>query len=297
MWSRLRVARKFQKGLRVYHETNPAPQDNRISYFVGSDQVWRAIYCRSMKSLAYYFLNFATVEQRKRSIAYAASLGVDYWEGTPEETVECSKLVQDFKAVSVREYSGIAICKDVFGIQAEQMPDPTLLLPKEEYNELIAKEKTWTPAASILAAYVLDENKEIQKQLYTYAQGLNVTLQHLLPHADAMRRRDRFALTVGQWLRLIRDADYFITDSFHGCVFAIIFNKPFVCLGNEKRGSARFDTLLGTFGLMDRMVSRHDCDSILHILKTPIDWNRVNAIRHSEQERAFEFLRTNLGHD
>ena len=130
--------------------------------------------------------------------------------------------------------------------------------------------------------------------MHTYAQGLHVTLQHLLPHAGAAQRRDRFAHTVGQWLRLIRDAEYFITDSFHGCAFAIIFNKPFVCLGNEKRGAARFDSLLGTFGLKDRLVTRPEHDTVLRILNTPVDWEQVNAIRRSEQARALEFLRHNL---
>lgn len=294
MWRRLQISRKFQKGLRVYKETHPAPQGNNISYVVGSDQVWRAIYCRMMKTPAYYFLNFATPEQRRKSIAYSASFGVDHWEGTPEETEECKRLLQEFKAVSVREHSGVDICREVFGVEAVQMPDPTLLLQKAEYDELIAREKTWTPEYPVLASYVLDENQEVLKQLQTYAQGLNVTLQHLLPHAGAAKRRDRFAHTVGQWLRLIRDAKYFITDSFHGCAFAIIFNKPFVCLGNEKRGSARFDSLLGTFGLKDRLAINPTPEQVRQILNTPVDWDKVNAIRRSEQERAFEFLRKNL---
>ncbi|MEE1264815.1 MAG: polysaccharide pyruvyl transferase family protein [Akkermansia sp.] len=291
---RLQIAGRFVKGMRFSPESRLADQGEQDSYVVGSDQVWRAIYCRMMKTPAYYFLDFATPEQRRKSIAYSASFGVDHWEGTPEETEECKRLLQEFKAVSVREHSGVDICREVFGVEAVQMPDPTLLLQKAEYDELIAKEKTWAPATPFLASYVLDENPEKLKQLQTYAQGLNVTLQHLLPHAGAAKRRDRFAHTVGQWLRLIRDAEYFITDSFHGCAFAIIFNKPFVCLGNEKRGSARFDSLLGTFGLKDRLAINPTPEQVRQILNTPVDWDKVNAIRRSEQERAFEFLRKNL---
>lgn len=126
------------------------------------------------------------------------------------------------------------------------------------------------------------------------AQVLKLEPQHLLSHSCAKKLRDRILPTVPQWLHLVRNCDYFITDSFHGCAFAIIFNKPFVCLGNEKRGSARFDSLLGIFGLQDRLVSKLEPDTILHILNTPIDWDKVNAIRRSEQERAFDFLRKNL---
>lgn len=297
VWQKLRIAKKFLKGLRIFKETHPAPNDRNISYVVGSDQVWRALFCRKMKSPEFYFLNFATSEQRHNSIAYAASMGVDAWEGTEEETEACKKLIQEFKAVSVREHSGVIICREIFGKHAEQMPDPTFLLSNEEYNQLINRKKTWTPSTPFLASYILDENIIIRQNLMEYSQSLQISLQHLLPHANASQIRDRFSHSVEQWLRLIRDAKYFITDSFHGCVFAIIFNKPFVCLGNKNRGSARFDSLLATFGLQDRLAINPTAEQILQILNTPIDWAKVNSIRIAEQERALEFLRTNLGRD
>ena len=294
IWRRLSIARKFLKGMRFFNETHPAPQNNDIRYWVGSDQVWRAIFCRMMRSPEFFFLNFATSEQRSNSIAYAASMGVDEWEGTPEETEACKKLIKEFKAVSVREHSSVTLCRNVFNSQVEQMPDPTLLLQIEDYNHLIDREKTWIPATSFLASYILDERGELLLQLNNSAQRLQMPLQHLMPHANATLHRDRFAITVSQWLRLIRDAEYFITDSFHGCVFAIIFNKPFVCLGNAYRGSARFDSLLNTFGLQDKLITNHNADTIIQTLTTPIDWDRVNTIRRSEQKRAFDFLKKNL---
>ena len=63
---------------------------------------------------------------------------------------------------------------------------------------------------------------------------------------------------MGQWLQSIRDAEFVITDSFHGCVFSIIFRKPFIAIGNEFRGLDRFRTLLGDFGLMNRLVLSFD---------------------------------------
>ncbi len=294
MWRRLSIARKFLRGIRFFNETHPAPQNNGIRYWVGSDQVWRAIFCRMMRRPEFFFLNFATSEQRSNSIAYAASMGVDEWEGTPEETEVCKKLIKEFKAVSVREHSSVALCRNVFDTQVEQMPDPTLLLQIEDYNHIINREKTWLPSAPFLASYVLDEKGDLPLQLNDCARGLQVTLQHLLPHANATLSRDRIAISVSQWLRLVRDAEFFITDSFHGCVFAIIFNKPFVCLGNAYRGSARFDSLLSTFGLQDRLITSHDVDTIVRTLTSPIDWDRVNTIRRSEQKRAFDFLKKNL---
>ncbi len=294
IWRKLYIANKFIARMNFVSESQGALVDDDIRYYVGSDQVWRATYCRKMRSPEYYFLNFATAAQRRKSIAYAASFGSDEWEGNEAETAACKKLLQEFKAVSVRENSGVGICKDVFGLDAVQMPDPTLLLERSEYDNIINSAGTRTNKSPWLATYVLDESTEITRLLHDCVDGLKLVHQSLLPNRTANRWSDRMALTVPQWLRYIRDSEYFITDSFHGCVFAIIFNKPFVCLGNEKRGSARFDSLLGTFGLQDRLVTKLEPDSILQILKTPIDWERVNAIRCSEQERAFDFLRKNL---
>ncbi len=264
------------------------------NFVVGSDQVWRGEYARGLQSLPFFFLNFANNEQRKRSISYAASFGSDEWEGTPEETEVCGRLLREFKAVSVREHSGVKICKEVFGVFAVQMPDPTLLLHPIDYGKIIEMEKTWLPHGKYIATYVLDETRDKTSLLQKSAERLSLQLQHLMPHATAKKRRDRFPISLSQWLRLIRDCEYFITDSFHGCVFAIIFNKPFVCLGNEGRGNARFDTLLGTFGLEDRLISDATPEKVMQVLHTPIDWERVNAIHAAERERGINFLKENL---
>ncbi|MBR5331605.1 MAG: polysaccharide pyruvyl transferase family protein [Akkermansia sp.] len=263
-------------------------------FVVGSDQVWRCAYTRKMESVPFFFLNFATKKQRQQSIAYAASFGSDEWEGTPEETEECARLLKDFKAVSVREHSGIEICREVFGVEAVQMPDPTLLLEQEDYNHLIRNWRTKSTDTPFMAVYLLDETEEKRTLTHTLSKEIGLYAQHLMPHPGAEKLMDRLPLSVPQWLRFIRDSVCVLTDSFHGCVFSIIFNKPFICLGNENRGSARFDSLLGTFGLRDRLVTNYDKDAILQLLNTPIDWERVHTIRHSEQKRALQFLQENL---
>ena len=285
-----KLHKKFFKRLYVgQHSFSKA-----YNFVVGSDQVWRGEYVRCLQSLPFFFLNFSSDEQRSRSISYAASFGSESWEGNPEETEECGRLLREFKAVSVREHSGVKICKDVFGVDAVQMPDPTLLLHREDYGKIIDSEKTWLPVGKYMAAYVLDETEGKANLLQECTKSVDMKLQHLMPHADAKKRRDRFPVSVPQWLHLIRECEYFITDSFHGCVFAIIFNKPFVCLGNAGRGNARFGTLLGTFGLEDRMITDSTPEKVLQVLHTPIDWERVNAIHDAERERGINFLKENL---
>lgn len=267
---------------------------NADRYVVGSDQVWRKSSADFVGGIKRFFLDFATAEQRNRSIAYAASFATDVWEGSPDETEACRNLLQQFKAVSVREHTGINICREVFGVEAVQMPDPTFLVHSDDYRKIIDSEKTWLPDGKYVAAYVLDETDGKDALLQESAETLNMQLQHLMPHATAKKRRDRFPISVPQWLRLIRDCEYFITDSFHGCVFAIIFSKPFVCLGNEGRGNARFDSLMETFGLQNRLITELSKDAIIRVLQTPIDWEYVNSVHDAERERGIAFLKANL---
>ena len=264
------------------------------AFIVGSDQVWRGSHANGIESLPHFFLSFASEQQRNRSIAYAASFGSDSWEGSPEETAECARLLKDFKAVSVREHSGIRLCREVFGVEAAQMPDPTLLLEPKDYLHIC--KHSWTRRKKIpyIAAYLLDETPQAIQILNESAESLGFGIQHLKEHSDALRASDRLPLSVPQWLRYISDSQCVLTDSFHGCVFAIIFNKPFVCLGNELRGSARFESLLSTFGLQERLVTKHDASHILHLMKAPIDWEQVNQTRQLEKARAIRFIKENL---
>lgn len=265
-----------------------------IRTIVGSDQVWRRLYVQDEGGIAHYFLKNISQKARQQSIAYAASFGTDMWEGSPEETEECGRLLREFKAVSVREHSGVKICKEVFGVDAVQMPDPTLLLHTSDYEKIIDSEKTWLPERKYVAAYVLDETSGKTELLQECAVRLGLQLQHLMPHATAKKRRDRFPISVPQRLRLIRDCECFITDSFHGCVFAILFNKPFVCVGNNERGITRFCTLLDSFDLTPRLINLENTHNLLHVMNSAINWNRVNKKLETLRIKGVNFLSENM---
>lgn len=275
------------------HTENTKIQDIDL-FIVGSDQVWRCEYVRHLSTVPFFFLDFAPESLRRKSISYAASFGSDQWEGTLEETAICKELIQQFKAVSVREHSGISLCKDIFDTPSVQMPDPTLLLHAADYEQIIRKEKTKGLKQAFIASYLLDEDKEKYNSLQHIAGELNMPYQHLMPHSTSRNRRDRFTNSVAQWLRYFRDAEFIVTDSFHGCVFSIIFNKPFICLENQARGLARFVSLLETFELRDRLLSQTEDSAITNLIHTPIDWARVTSIHESERARGIQFLRDNL---
>ena len=231
------------KTKRVDHFSSVLLEKNNIDVLiVGSDQVWRPKYNHKIEDV---YLKFAEKMPVKR-IAYAASFGVDEWEYSLKQTEDCSDLAKKFDAISVREESGVKLCKEHLGIDATWVLDPTLLLDKEDYNE-VCKE---VPVAkeNFLAAYVLDKNDAIRAQCESIAAEHGLTLKYFEANSSA-------TLSVPEWLAMFRDASFVVTDSFHGTVFAILFSKEFKCLYNKSRGSARFDSLLKLYesGKLDEM--------------------------------------------
>ena len=201
---------------------------------VGSDQVWRPIYNDHLYDM---FLQFAR-EFKGKKIAYAASFGVDNWEFSEEQTKVCSSLVKQFDALSVREFTGIALCKKYLGVDAVNTLDPTLLIRKEVYAKLcrnipVAKER-------YLAAYILDSSKEADNIIVEEAKKKNLLIRRYSADIKA-------ELRVEEWIAMFRDADFVVTDSFHGTVFSIIFEKSFRCIANRERGTSRFDDLLNKY--------------------------------------------------
>ena len=262
------------------------------AYIVGSDQVWRPCY---NSSIYISFLNFTDSCPVKR-IAYAASFGVDNWEFSDLETKRCKKLVKSFDAVSVREFSGIELCRRYLDVDACQVLDPTMLLDECDYIHLVEKESKGKSAGSLLF-YILDPEQSKLDYIAKVAVSLNLVPFSVMPELQVGAKTivdiDRCVFpSVTKWLRGFMDAEFVVCDSFHGAVFSIIFNKKFVVLGNEKRGMARFYSLLKMYGLEERLITDW---SNFDIVTKSIDWDSVNRIREERKNFSMEFLLNSLG--
>lgn len=241
----------------------------------GSDQVWRPIYNMG-RGLARMYQNFVWGKKCKR-IAYAASFGVDTWEYTMDQTKKCSKLAKRFDAISVREKSGIKLCKEHLGVDAIEVLDPTLMLSAEHYTSLCKNVPQRTE--KFIAAYVLDLDSEKKEKITLFAEKCGLPLR--LFSADK-----NVNFTVEEWLSIFRDAEYVITDSFHGTVFSIINHKPFISIANEDRGASRFHSLLGKFDLEERLISDYS-----EIKQMPdVNWATVDTKIAEWQNISKEFL-------
>ena len=267
------------------HEWNENLAKDYDAFIFGSDQVWRPIYARPIER---YFGAFLDKSSAKR-IAYAASFGTEYNEYSVEQQNNCSMLLKQFTGISVREDSAVDMCKSMFGVDTTHVLDPTLLLPKDDYIKLFDNKNNTTKSKGNLSVYILDNDKRIDKFIKEFSEKNNLkpfkTNSRVEEHDAPISERQQPPLE--QWLRSFYDAEFIITDSFHACVFSIIFQKPFICIGNKDRGMARFESLLSMFGLSDRLI---DISELNNHKISDIDWTKVNKILSNKRSEAHSFL-------
>lgn len=254
---------------------------------VGSDQVWRECYSPCITD---YFLGFLPSGCKVRKIAYAASFGVQDSPISARWLDECIRLAGRFDALSVREDSGVTLMQEVFGLQAKRVLDPTMLLEREDYRLLVSKEDKAAASTGVLA-YILDKTPEKKQIMDDVAGKLQLPCQSFIPDAEKVC----VLPSVGQWLAAFDRAGFVITDSFHGCVFSILFRKNFIVILNKDRGADRFHSLLKQFGLQNRLISGYgDLEKRAGELFKPIDYAAVEEKLSRLKADSLRFLREAL---
>lgn len=263
------------------------------AYIVGSDQVWRPIFSPQQST---YFLDFLDNNNSVKKIAYAASFGVSNWEFTNSQTQYFGKLIKLFDAVSVREDTAVDLCKEYFNVDAYHLLDPTMLLDKKIYISIFEEQKVIKSSGNLFT-YILDKSVEKDLIIKNIAKEHHLSVFTIMPtkqFSDVGKKsiEDCVFPRVEKWIRSFWDAEFVITDSFHGTVFAILFNKPFISIANKERGVTRFESLLKLFDLEDRLIISLD-NFDLNNLKS-IDWEKVNDVLEKEKEKSFMFLKMQL---
>lgn len=263
------------------------------AFIVGSDQCWKAATAKRIQNM---YLESLQDENIIR-ISYAASFGTDSWEYNLRQTRDCKRLIQKFDGISFREKSGVILCKQFFEVDAVSLVDPTMLLSKEDYLSLL-NEKLRQSNERNLMVYLLDNSREKEKIVERLSSSLDLPINKIGPEkmfseVGVQGIEKTVYPSVEKWLEGYENANFIFTDSFHGTVFAIIFNKPFVVYLNRKRGATRFVSLLNTFKLENRLVSSlNDVNEIL--LHEEINFSEVNEILERERIKANNFLNTYL---
>ena len=269
--------------------------DSYDAIVVGSDQVWRPLYFVPgwrWQEIENAFLSFASKWNIKR-LSYAASFGTEDWEYTDQQTQRCKALLQVFDAISVRETNGVTLCKKYFDMDSVHVLDPTMLLNAADYS--IFFQKTNTPKSNgTLLNYILDETEKNRALIMNVAnqkclRAFSVTNPYENDETKPLNERVKPA--VEKWLRGFYDAEFVITDSFHACVFSILFKKQFVVVGNKERGLSRIESLLQCFGIENRIV-----EDSAQVMRLPlIDYDTVYVKLEKYRKKSLEFLNVALG--
>jgi exopolysaccharide biosynthesis predicted pyruvyltransferase EpsI len=238
------------------------------SFIVGSDQVWRFEYIKS--NYPTYFLDF--VPHEKTKIAYAASFGKDYWEGNEKTVLKIKALLKKFDLVTTREKTGLIICQEDFNFNtAVQVLDPSFLQDISFYKDII--NKIHFSSKVELFNYVLDSSKKSESLVDEISNQLNLKVNKIYLNYNSNKSEN----LVENWLAHFYYSDFVITDSFHGMVFSIIFNKQFIVIGNQSRGLTRFYSILELLDLKNRIIN---IDQFTlkkeNILNEKIDFSKVN---------------------
>ena len=258
------------------------------AFVVGSDQVWRP---SSFEPVQDAFLRFAK-DWDVRKVSYAASFGTSELEYEYFLLEECSALLDAFDAVSVREDSGVQLCDEWFDCdKAVHVLDPVMLLDVENYRKL-AETAAVRKSKGKIATYILDRSKvkDSVADFVVKCTGKEVADLSVYPKDRHLPLQDRIAPPIQEWIAGFEDADFVVTDSFHGCVMSILFHKPFLVIGNSARGLSRVLSLLNIFGLESRLVEGIDPDDDGEGWLMEIDWDNVDAILEQWRRKSFSFI-------
>ncbi len=262
------------------------------SFVVGSDQLWN--YWCAKEVDYFYFLDF--VDDSKKKISYATSFGHDKFPAPDWYMKNTAFHIGRFDYVSVREKEGVDICRDQFNVKAVRNIDPVFICDKQEYITL-AQQSKLTHENKYIFAYILNPTPEKRQALLNIAEKTGLDIKIVLDGQmnkeanRAMMNMDEKIIVpneIEDWLSLIYNCDYVLTDSYHGLCFSIIFEKQFSCIANISRGLSRFTTLLEDIGLSDRMV--FDPKESVSLSDIMIDYDVVRPGLEKEISRSKEWL-------
>ena len=256
---------------------------------VGSDQVWRPSFLPKIYK-DYFLYKFA--KGNIKCISFAASMGTEIWDLTPKQSAIAKEGLVHFDAISVREESSINLLKEHLRVNAVQMPDPTFLIHRSRYIELFHKgNNNCTPLKGQLFCYILDRNPLSDECIRDFAKLNDLSYSFIEDYYG--EDDNQIYPKVSQWLFNIYHAEFIITNSFHGCVFSLIFNKPFIAIRNDKRGNARLVSLLTQFEL-NQNIFPWEFLRTLKCRDLKYNWDGVNEQIFKLRESAKLFVCSNL---
>ncbi|MDY6291074.1 MAG: polysaccharide pyruvyl transferase family protein [Succiniclasticum sp.] len=250
----------------------------------GSDQIWNLSQDDAPAANPIFFLNFPKTQKR---ISYAASFGKWVKEAPQHEDIFLSWLKQ-FDAISVRETSGVAYVRSL-GLPCSLCLDPTVLLDAEEYEQICSERLISEKYVLLFSWMCTDDVVEAAKMV---ARKLNLPLYNIVPPPRAMFKGVKRKLDVGprEFLSMIKNAEFVVTNSFHGTAFSTTFEKPYASIVANKP-DLRMKSLLEQLGLESHLVTADQID-INTLLNT--DYSKVKEKKEALRRDSLTYLKNAL---
>lgn len=252
--------------------------DRYDKFIAGSDQVWNY---KLTGMDTNYMLDF--VRDKEKCNGYAASLGLQ--EIPKEQIYEYKRCLEDFKCISVREKTASNILSNILNREIFVASDPCVLLRKQEWEKVIKPVKIDRPYILVYQLGVSADVVSLAKRIAS-EQKMKIVF---IPFPVGKLTKGKWDISAGpmELISYIHDAAYVITDSFHGTLFSILFNKQFFTkiAGTHASVGARIFDLLDSYKLTDRIVGK-DVDS-----GVKINYNEINRILDKNRDLSFNILR------
>lgn len=290
--NRLRKFKAFNENVRFTEESmhvdEPVKNEysEKFDYIVmGSDQIWNYTFSSIFSDKV-----FASFVPEDRRISFSASFGI---ENIPEKDSEaykiCKENLKKIKSISVREDAGKKIIKELTNRDdVEVLIDPTMMLKKEEWEKVMKKPESLKTDKFIIKSFLGNTSDDSWKEICRIAEERNCEIIDISDENSPY-----FDMGPSEFLYLEKNAELVVTDSFHSCVFAILFSTPFVVFKREDNRVAnmysRIETLLKTFELEDRIFNGSINENIFNE-----NYENAYKILETKRQNVMNFLNKSL---
>jgi len=259
----------FEKHLKEIKLTDDVKRE--YDYFVaGSDQIW------GIPDKSHYFLDFCDISKR---IVYAASFGASFISDEKKDIYRNN--IKDIPHISVRETAGAKIVKELINREVPVLIDPTLMLDKEDWLKISTPSGKKPRDKYMLCYFLGKEAKRLRKECEIFAKNENLKIVDLYN----IKIPDYYVNGPAEFIDFIKDAEIIFTNSYHGAIFSIIFEKPFVLAGREGMNS-RIDTLTTIFDLKGRLWDNVKEKQNYY----SCSYEHVKPILEAERKKAYDYL-------
>lgn len=260
-------------------------------FITGSDQVWNT--CCPDADDAYY-LNFVS---NKPKIAYAPSFGATNIQQSAQNPEKYKKYLSEIKSISIRENNGAKWIKEMTGRDVPVLLDPTLLLTKNEYCELL--DGVEAPKGKFIFYYAFNYSDEVNKTVKKISERLNMPV-YILDAKNWVKKAKKYGFKLTKnsgpltFLKLMFDAELVLTTSFHGTVFSIIGHKKFWFVNSSMHNDLddRAGTILNMFGLSERMLNGEEL--LKQDIMKELNYDVTDEVLAKERLKSYNYLQDSL---